>query len=182
MLIYRKYLNVMRKILCLRLQRLWCSMLGSVEHYDSLGVEKRREVRRLLLCLDDTAKKVSKLPGIPASEIADLNKLRKDLTRLLKAFQLWVIFAVALALGGGTMIGWRRIVYTVGEKIGQKGMTYSQGMAAQITGCSDWYCQYEWFACVYYARNCLLRSLALCWQNRSGLQSGTVITWHWHGY
>ena len=45
----------------------------------------------------------------------------------------WVIIAVAMALGVGTMIGWKRIVLTVGEKIGQKGMTYSQGMAAQIT-------------------------------------------------
>lgn len=96
------------------------SMLGSVEHYDSLGVEKRREVRRLLLCLDDTAKKVSKLPGIPASEIADLNKLRKDLTQTTEYAPTWVIFAVALALGGGTMIGWRRIVYTVGEKSARK--------------------------------------------------------------
>jgi len=87
----------------------------------------------LLLCLDDTAKQVTKLPNIPASEVADLNKLRKDLTLTTEYAPLWVIFAVALALGGGTMIGWRRIVQTVGEKIGQKGMTYSQGMAAQIT-------------------------------------------------
>jgi low-affinity inorganic phosphate transporter len=109
------------------------NMLNSTEHYNQLDVEKRREVRRLLLCLDDTAKQVTKLPNIPASEVADLNKLRKDLTLTTEYAPLWVIFAVALALGGGTMIGWRRIVQTVGEKIGQKGMTYSQGMAAQIT-------------------------------------------------
>jgi len=109
------------------------NLLNTTEHYNQLSVEKRREVRRLLLCLDDTAKQVSKLPGIPASEISDLNKLRKDLTLTTEYAPMWVIFAVALALGGGTMIGWRRIVQTVGEKIGQKGMTYSQGMAAQIT-------------------------------------------------
>jgi Phosphate/sulphate permeases len=109
------------------------NLLNTTEHYNQLSVEKRREVRRLLLCLDDTAKKVSALPGIPASEISDLNKLRKDLTLTTEYAPMWVIFAVALALGGGTMIGWRRIVQTVGEKIGQKGMTYSQGMAAQIT-------------------------------------------------
>lgn len=41
--------------------------------------------------------------------------------------------AVALALGIGTMIGWRRVATTIGEKIGKKGMTYAQGMSAQMT-------------------------------------------------
>jgi len=40
---------------------------------------------------------------------------------------------VALALGIGTMIGWRRVAMTIGEKIGKRGMTYAQGMAAQMT-------------------------------------------------
>ena len=44
-----------------------------------------------------------------------------------------MIVAVALALGAGTMVGWRRVVLTVGEKIGKQGMTYAQGMSAQLT-------------------------------------------------
>jgi inorganic phosphate transporter, PiT family len=40
---------------------------------------------------------------------------------------------VALALGLGTMIGWKRIVITVGEKIGKQHLTYGQGAAAEIT-------------------------------------------------
>ncbi|VFS30979.1 low-affinity inorganic phosphate transporter [Escherichia coli] len=40
---------------------------------------------------------------------------------------VWIIMAVALALGIGTMIGWRRVATTIGEKIGKKGMTYAQG-------------------------------------------------------
>ena len=44
-----------------------------------------------------------------------------------------MIVAVALALGAGTMVGWRRVVLTVGEKIGKQGMTYAQGMSAQVT-------------------------------------------------
>lgn len=44
-----------------------------------------------------------------------------------------MILAVALALGLGTMVGWKRVVKTIGEKIGKQGMTYAQGMAAQIT-------------------------------------------------
>jgi PiT family inorganic phosphate transporter len=41
--------------------------------------------------------------------------------------------AVALALGLGTMVGWKRIVVTVGEKIGKSHLTYAQGAAAEIT-------------------------------------------------
>ena len=46
---------------------------------------------------------------------------------------LGVKVAVALALGLGTMIGWKRIVVTVGEKIGKNHLTYAQGAAAEIT-------------------------------------------------
>jgi low-affinity inorganic phosphate transporter len=95
--------------------------------------EKRTQVRRYLLCLDDTAKKVGKLDGLAKREKADLEKLRKDLTATTEYAPLWVIFAVALALGIGTMVGWKRVVLTVGEKIGKQGMTYAQGMSAQIT-------------------------------------------------
>jgi PiT family inorganic phosphate transporter len=45
----------------------------------------------------------------------------------------WVKVAVAIALGLGTMIGWKRIVVTVGEKIGKDHLTYGQGAAAEIT-------------------------------------------------
>jgi PiT family inorganic phosphate transporter len=56
----------------------------------------------------------------------------------------WVKVAVALALGFGTMIGWKRIVVTVGEKIGKDHLTYGQGAAAEITamvtiGAADWF-------------------------------------------
>ncbi len=52
--------------------------------------------------------------------------------------------AVAMALGLGTMVGWKRIVVTVGEKIGKDHLTYGQGAAAEITavvtiGAADWF-------------------------------------------
>jgi PiT family inorganic phosphate transporter len=50
-----------------------------------------------------------------------------------KFIPTWVKVAVALALGLGTMIGWKRIVVTVGEKIGKEHLTYAQGAAAEIT-------------------------------------------------
>lgn len=110
--------------------------LGAVRTYEEMDLTNRREVRRLLLCIDDTARKVSKLP-LPAKELTDLAKWRKDLTATAEYAPTWVIVSIALALGCGTMVGWRRIVYTVGEKIGATGMTYSQGIAAQITAAAS---------------------------------------------
>jgi PiT family inorganic phosphate transporter len=53
-----------------------------------------------------------------------------------KFIPLWVKVAVALALGMGTMIGWKRIVVTVGEKIGKDHLTYAQGAVAELIAAS----------------------------------------------
>ncbi len=57
---------------------------------------------------------------------------KKSLDKLTKFIPLWVKIAVALALGCGTMIGWKRIVVTVGEKIGKDHLTYAQGASAEL--------------------------------------------------
>ena len=62
-----------------------------------------------------------------------LKKLKTDMLSTIEYAPIWIIMAVALALGIGTMIGWRRVATTIGEKIGKKGMTYAQGMSAQMT-------------------------------------------------
>ncbi len=49
-----------------------------------------------------------------------------------KFIPLWVKVAVAIALGLGTMVGWKRIVRTVGEKIGKSHLTYAQGASAEL--------------------------------------------------
>lgn len=49
-----------------------------------------------------------------------------------KFIPLWVKVAVAIALGLGTMVGWKRIVVTVGEKIGKTHLTYGQGASAEL--------------------------------------------------
>ena len=73
------------------------------------------------------------MENLPARDHRDLQRLRADLTATTEYSPLWVIVAVALAIGIGTLVGWRRVVLTVGEKIGRQNMTYAQGMAAQIT-------------------------------------------------
>src|SRR5262249_16013177 len=65
-------------------------------------------------------------------EVATLNAYKKSLDNSTKFIPTWVKIAVAIALGLGTMIVWRRIVVTVGEKIGKSHLTYAQGASAEI--------------------------------------------------
>ncbi len=65
-------------------------------------------------------------------EVASLNAYKKSLDSATKFIPTWVKIAVAIALGLGTMIGWKRIVITVGEKIGKSHLTYAQGASAEV--------------------------------------------------
>ena len=65
-------------------------------------------------------------------EVAKLNAYKKSLDNSTRFIPLWVKVAVAVALGLGTMIGWKRIVVTIGEKIGKSHMTYAQGASAEL--------------------------------------------------
>jgi len=68
-----------------------------------------------------------------AGETATLNAYKGSLDGATKFIPGWVKIVVAVALGLGTMIGWKRIVVTVGEKIGKTHLTYAQGACAEIT-------------------------------------------------
>src|ERR1700674_3409106 len=64
---------------------------------------------------------------LSADDVATLNSYKGSLDAATKFIPAWVKIAVAIALGLGTMIGWKRIVVTVGEKIGKTHLTYAQG-------------------------------------------------------
>jgi PiT family inorganic phosphate transporter len=63
---------------------------------------------------------------------ADLKAFKKQIDSATKFIPLWVKVVVAIALGLGTMVGWKRIVVTVGEKIGKAHLTYAQGASAEL--------------------------------------------------
>jgi PiT family inorganic phosphate transporter len=67
-----------------------------------------------------------------AAEQKELGAYKKSLDKTTKFVPTWVKVAIALALGLGTMIGWKRIVVTVGEKIGKTHLTYAQGASAEL--------------------------------------------------
>jgi PiT family inorganic phosphate transporter len=71
-------------------------------------------------------------PQVTAAEQDDLKRYKAGLDDATKFIPSWVKVAVAIALGLGTMIGWKRIVVTVGEKIGKSHLTYGQGACAEL--------------------------------------------------
>jgi len=71
-------------------------------------------------------------PRFSAEESAALKNYQGRLDKATKFIPIWVKVAVALALGLGTMVGWKRIVVTVGERIGNEHMTYAQGASAGL--------------------------------------------------
>src|SRR6202041_2710471 len=83
-------------------------------------------------------------PEFSTGDAAVFANYKKHVDNATKFIPTWVKVAVALALGMGTMIGWKRIVVTVGEKIGKDNLTYAKGAAAEITamatiGAADWF-------------------------------------------
>ena len=105
-----------------------------------------RNFRNDMYLVSEALRTVQKthLQAITAPDEAVLANYKKHIDYATKFIPTWVKVAVALALGLGTMIGWKRIVVTVGEKIGKDHLTYGQGAAAEITamvtiGAADMY-------------------------------------------
>jgi PiT family inorganic phosphate transporter len=71
-------------------------------------------------------------PAFTAQEGAALKNYKSKVDKATKFIPDWVKVAVALALGLGTMVGWKRIVITVGEKIGKEHLSYAQGASAEL--------------------------------------------------
>jgi inorganic phosphate transporter, PiT family len=74
----------------------------------------------------------SKSPSFTADESDVMKNYKAKLDQATKFIPTWVKVAVAIALGLGTMVGWKRIVVTVGEKIGKTHLTYAQGASAEL--------------------------------------------------
>jgi inorganic phosphate transporter, PiT family len=74
-----------------------------------------------------------KASDLDKAEVSALNDYKASLDAATKFIPTWVKIVVAIALGLGTMVGWKRIVVTVGEKIGKTHLTYAQGASAEVT-------------------------------------------------
>jgi inorganic phosphate transporter, PiT family len=97
--------------------------------------DKVRNFRNDMYVVSEALRLMKKtgVPKFSGEDAAILGNYKQHIDNATKFIPTWVKVAVALALGLGAMIGWKRIVVTVGEKIGKDHLTYAQGAAAEIT-------------------------------------------------
>jgi PiT family inorganic phosphate transporter len=107
---------------------------ASATFIDDISKEKKFIVRKDIMLMDRNIKSLSGKEEVRLSE-GD-KKILKDETKSVRKVTdyspRWVIVLISLSLGFGTMIGWKRIVKTVGEKIGKEHLTYAQGASAEL--------------------------------------------------
>jgi len=110
------------------------SKLEGIHSYDQLSSDDIWSIRTTILCADNFFSQAEKTYLLIDKDKADyIGIQRKHLVSPIEYAPYWVIMAVALAIGIGTMIGYQRIVLTIGEKIGSKPINYMQGTVAQAT-------------------------------------------------
>jgi PiT family inorganic phosphate transporter len=116
--------------------------LAGLTSFSDLHKSNSLEVRRNILIISKKSSTVLKhLDEIPVISINDQwIKTYKKQVEEIKVYTeyapLWVILAIAISLGLGTMVGWKRIVVTIGEKIGKSHLTYAQGASAELIAAS----------------------------------------------
>jgi PiT family inorganic phosphate transporter len=107
-----------------------------VKGYGSLSrvpAAETANIRNEMYLTDSAITELGKQSGaLTADEAKDLKAYKGELEKGTRYIPNWVKVSVAVALGLGTMVGWKRIVTTVGEKIGKTHLTYAQGAASEI--------------------------------------------------
>lgn len=114
------------------------SQLKNAETFQALPPSERSDIRTQLYLISKTIGKLDKTGKLDMDASIRKNEqaLARHADQLTNYIPDWVKYAVALALGLGTMIGYKRIVKTVGEKIGKDHLTYAQGASAEAVAMS----------------------------------------------
>lgn len=108
------------------------SILEGRERVSDIPAERRWHVREGTVRMEAALRALE----IPDEQRARLEGHRRAIAALTDYAPTWVLLLTALALGVGTTIGWKRIVVTVGEKIGKTHLTYAQGLSAEVVAAS----------------------------------------------
>jgi PiT family inorganic phosphate transporter len=107
---------------------------ATITSVNNIPKGEKFEVRKDIMLMDRNINSLLKKEEVRVSE-ADKATLKAELKKVRKITDYsprWVIVLISLSLGFGTMIGWKRIVKTVGEKIGKEHLTYAQGASAEL--------------------------------------------------
>lgn len=108
--------------------------LGAVTTLSTASEQEQYNIRKDLIILGKSSKKLLESDGLNLSE-NDKKKFQSELKKvkgLTDYAPSWVIVMIALSLGLGTMVGWKRIVQTIGEKIGKEHLSYAQGASSEL--------------------------------------------------
>jgi inorganic phosphate transporter, PiT family len=117
----------------LRLLSVKCA--GVAAQLDSTDAQNTAEVlaaRKAVQGLNKTVDAGIKGGTVAGDAVKPVKAEIKHLTGSYEFSPIWVVFIISLCLGVGTMIGWKRIVVTIGEKIGKSHLTYAQGASAEL--------------------------------------------------
>jgi PiT family inorganic phosphate transporter len=110
------------------------AQVNSYHSLDRVPAGAMLNIRNDMYLVNEGLRFVVKAPAIAMSgpDKAAVAAYKKELDEATRFIPSWVKVAVAIALGLGTMIGWKRIVVTVGERIGKTHLTYAQGASAEL--------------------------------------------------
>lgn len=111
---------------------------STVGEVTSIAKAERFNVRKDIMVMSRNIKDILAKPEVrlSVSDRSEMDAAIKSVRKLTDYSPRWVILMISLSLGTGTMIGWKRIVKTVGEKIGKEHLTYAQGASAELVTAS----------------------------------------------
>ena len=110
----------------------------TISSVSDIPKEERFLVRKDIMLMDRHFSDIGKKPEVKLSD-QDKLSLKSELKNVRKVTDYapgWVILMISISLGLGTTVGWKRIVKTVGEKIGKQHLTYAQGASAELVAAS----------------------------------------------
>jgi phosphate/sulfate permease len=121
--------------------------------FDSLGKvlspTEKLDIRKAVMNINKHSKIIIESESINRAisskeQVVSFKEAVSKIKNIAEYAPSWVILMISLSLGLGTMIGWKRIVVTIGEKIGKEHLTYAQGMTAEVIasltiGLATWY-------------------------------------------
>lgn len=108
------------------------ALMSDKKAITELTEDQRSDLRSHMYLVAESIGKLNKAKQFKEADAKALASYKGEIDKFTKFIPEWVKFAVAFALGLGTMIGWKRIVVTVGEKIGKEHLTYAQGASAEL--------------------------------------------------
>lgn len=108
--------------------------LKILQNVESQTVYQKSEIRKKLLSLEKSVKSLQKEEhlALAYSDAKVLKSSQESIEHYISFAPIWVLLVISLSLGIGTMVGYQRIVKTIGEKIGKDHLTYGQGAASEI--------------------------------------------------